>query len=87
MGDKLPVEFVMVIDNSSDNEDGNMNGYENENSGDEIEIEDQDNIKIKIVEQDEEQDVMEDEYEEENNPVIYEDDEDKGYQACPSSTL
>ena len=54
MGDKLPVEFVMVIDNSSDNEDGNMNGYENENSGDEIEIEDQDNIKIKIVEQDEE---------------------------------
>ena len=38
-----------------------------------------DNIKIKIVEQDEEQDVMEDEYEEENNSVIYEDDEDEGY--------
>lgn len=93
--DKLPAEFVMVINNSSDNDDGNVNGYENENSGDKIGIEDQDDIKIKdgeekikikIEEQDEEQDAMEDEYEEENNLAIYVDDEDEGNQAYPSST-
>ena len=84
--DKLPAEFAMVIDNSSYDEDGNMNGYENENSGDKTKIEDQDNIKIKdkeeimikIEKQDEEQDAMEDEYEEENNSAIYEDKEDEG---------
>ena len=56
----------MVIDNSSDDEDGNMNRHEIKNSGDEIEIEDQDDIKmedkeeikVKIEEQDEEQNVM-----------------------------
>ena len=76
----------MVIDNSSDDEDGNVNGYKIKNSGDKIEIEDQDNIKIKdkeeikikIEEQDKEQDAMEDEYEEENSLAIYEDDEDEG---------
>ena len=26
-GDELPVEFVMVVDNSSDDKDGNVNGY------------------------------------------------------------
>ena len=70
-----PVEFAMVVDNYSNDEDGNINGYEIKNSRDEIEIKDQDNINIKI----EEQDAMEDEYEEENNSVIYEDDVDKGY--------
>lgn len=75
--DKPPAEFAMVVDNSSDDEDRNMNGYENENSGDEIEIKDQNNIKIKIEEQDEEWDVMEDEYEEENDLALYE-NEDKG---------
>ena len=65
-GDEPPVESAMVIDNSSDDEDGNMNRHEIKNSGDEIEIEDQDDIKmedkeeikVKIEEQDEEQNVM-----------------------------
>ena len=91
--DEPPVEFVMLVDNPSDNEDRDDNdkGRVRFEGNDSIKVEGDDNIKIKGEEDvefeneeyddqdDQEQGAMEEEYEELNNSAAedLEDDEDK----------
>ena len=91
--DKPPAEFAMLVDNPSDDEDGDDNdkGRVRFEGDDSIEVEGHDNIKIKGEEDvefeneeyddqdDQEQGVMEEEYKELNNSAAedLEDDEDK----------
>lgn len=72
--DELPEEFAMIVDNPSDDEDGN----ENENGGldgeEDMEIEGEEDIEFENEDEGVEQGA---EYEEENNSAVDEDDEDE----------
>lgn len=85
--DEPPAEFAMVVDNPSNDEDGNgnENGELKIKGHDSIKIEGEEDIEFKN-EEGEEQSAMEDEDEEENNSVVYEDNEDEDDYGRPSFT-
>ena len=85
--DEPPAEFAMVVDNPSNDEDGNgnENGKLKIKGHNSIKIEGEEDIEFENKEG-EEQSVMEDEDEEENNLVVYEDDEDEDDYGRPSFT-